>query len=303
MNPPRSAGGAALFACGLALGLAACHSPTTPSPSPSPSLPPAPVPVSPVGGVELATVDAELVVQNAQGFDAGQATYTFHLRTATGVREIATREVPAGSGTTRTTMTVPRGLQLSWLVSAQGTRGETSSPPASFRAPPMDCLAGRDPYAKSVVDWFIPACSLAENHYNDPNQVLGPPDSEGHGPDSFTGFLSLGFGGWVTVDMEGCAVDGPGPDVRVYQRASSEPVTLWASGSADGPFVLVDYRKECGAPSPGLRSGHCDFDLAGGELEEARYFKIQDGELYPCPGDTVTEGADIDAIEILHEAP
>ena len=43
-----------------------------------------------------------------------------------------------------------------------------------------------------------------------------------------------------------------------------------------------------------------DFDLGAAEIQEARYFRIQDGELFPCPGDTVTEGADIDAIEILH---
>jgi hypothetical protein len=44
--------------------------------------------------------------------------------------------------------------------------------------------------------------------------------------------------------------------------------------------------------------------LRSGGLAEARYFKIEDGELYPClAGGTLTEGADIDAIEILNLKP
>ena len=101
--------------------------------------------------------------------------------------------------------------------------------------------------------------------------------------------------------MEACASDGPGPDVRVYQSVSAEPVTLFASNSPDGPFLLLESRKVCADSSrPAYFSNHCDFDLAAAGLERARYFRIQDGELYPCPGSTDTEGADIDAIEILN---
>jgi hypothetical protein len=60
----------------------------------------------------------------------------------------------------------------------------------------------------------------------------------------------------------------------------------------------------CRTRSPGLLSNHCDFDLRTGGLAEARYFKIEDGEIYPClAGGTLTEGADIDAIEILNLKP
>jgi len=35
----------------------------------------------------------------------------------------------------------------------------------------------------------------------------------------------------------------------------------------------------------------------------ARYLKIEDGEVYPClAGGTVTEGADIDAVQVLSAA-
>jgi hypothetical protein len=118
----------------------------------------------------------------------------------------------------------------------------------------------------------------------------------------FHGFLSLGYKGYVTVDMEGCAVDGPGADVRVFQSVSREPVTLYAAGSPEGPFELLEARKDCGARLPGVFSRYCDFDLAAAEASAARYFRIEDGEHTPCEdATTVTEGADIDAIEILRQ--
>jgi len=254
-----------------------------------------------VGGNRVHTDTPLLTVRNARGFDRGQADYTFRVLTASGARELASLTVPAGSGTTTAVVPspLPRGMLLSWGVTARGAAGETSSSLESFRGPSVECLASSDPYAQSVVEWWLSECSLAHNIYNDPLQVLGPPDSRGSGPSGFTGFMSLGEGGHVTVDLEGCAVDRDGPDVRVYQRIGTEPVTLYASGRPDGPFVLVGYRQPCGNPIEGLRSGYCDFDLAQGEVMEARYLRIEDGELFPCPGDTVSEGADIDAIERL----
>ena len=106
----------------------------------------------------------------------------------------------------------------------------------------------------------------------------------------------------MTVDMEACAQDLPGPDVRVHQFVSQEFVTLYAGGSPNGPFQLLGYRVRCGNRVPGFPQRRtCDFDLGAAEVQEARYFKVEDGELYPfCPGDTPSEGADIDAVEILN---
>ena len=99
--------------------------------------------------------------------------------------------------------------------------------------------------------------------------------------------------------MQACAVDAEGPDVRVFQSVSGEPVTLFASSSPTGPWVLVESRKPCGQRNPDTFSRRCDFDLAEAGLDEARYLHVQDGELFPCPGGTDTEGADIDAVQIL----
>jgi hypothetical protein len=119
--------------------------------------------------------------------------------------------------------------------------------------------------------------------------------------------MSLGQGGYVTVDMGDTAVDGKGPDIRVYQVTGNEPVTLYAAASAQGPFNLVALREECGTRVPagaGPFERYCDFDLRDAGLTEARYLKVEDGEIYPClAGGTITEGADIDAIEILNKKP
>jgi hypothetical protein len=163
-------------------------------------------------------------------------------------------------------------------------------------------------YARSVVDWWLPDCSLQRNGYNDAAQVLGSPDAarQEDNRDNFRGIMSLGQGGYVTVDLVDMAIDGPGADLRVYQAVGTEPVTLYAATGAQGPFVLVGLRMDCGERTPGFENlvRHCDFDLRGTGVAEARYLKVEDGEIYPClAGGTVTEGADIDAIEILNKKP
>jgi hypothetical protein len=101
--------------------------------------------------------------------------------------------------------------------------------------------------------------------------------------------------------MGASAVDGPGADLRVFQTTTGEPVTVYASASSGGPFVLVGLRVPCGVRTPGTLSNHCDFDLAGTGLSAARYLKIEDGEIYPClAAGTRTEGADIDAVQLLN---
>jgi len=162
-------------------------------------------------------------------------------------------------------------------------------------------------YAGTVIDWWLPECSLRRNGYNDPEQVLGGPDAVFlNVKDSYRGIMSLGQGGYVTVDMRDAAIDGPGADVRVYQVTGAEPVTLYAATSAQGPFNLVALREDCGTRVPGAGNWerYCDFNLRDAGMAEARYFKIEDGEIYPClAGGTITEGTDIDAIEILNKKP
>ena len=157
-------------------------------------------------------------------------------------------------------------------------------------------------YGRAVLDWWLPECSLTHNGYNDPLESLGPPDAANlGGRDQYRGLISLGQGGYVTLELSEPAVDGEGPDIRVFQTTTGEPVTLYASDTAQGPFVLLGLRRFCGTRSPGIFSNHCDFDLRDGGLATARYIKVEDGEIYPClAGGTLTEGADLDAVQVLN---
>jgi hypothetical protein len=169
-------------------------------------------------------------------------------------------------------------------------------------APAPSPRAAAAEYAQSVVDWWLPQCTLDRNGYKDPQEVLGGPDAANlGGRDNYRGIMSLGQGGYVTVDMGRSAVNGPGADVRVFQATTGEEVTLYGSASPAGPFVLIGLRVPCGIRTPGTFSNHCDFDLAATGLAGARYLKVEDGEVYPClAAGTLTEGADIDAVQVLN---
>ena len=66
-------------------------------------------------------------------------------------------------------------------------------------------------------------------------------------------------------------------------------ITVYASSSPQGPFTLLGLREPCGTRSAGVFSMHCTFDLRSGGLSEARYLRVEDGEIYPClSGDTVS---------------
>ena len=104
-----------------------------------------------------------------------------------------------------------------------------SPPSPTATATPVACSGTPSAYARAVVESWLPACSLAQNIYNDPQAALGPPDAAGSGPVSYSGFISLGFGGHVTLDLGGCINDRPGADLRVFQAVSSEPVTVYVS--------------------------------------------------------------------------
>jgi len=157
-------------------------------------------------------------------------------------------------------------------------------------------------YGRAVLDWWLPECSLTHNGYNNPQEAVGAPDALNlGGPDNFRGLISLGQGGYVTLELSESAVDGAGPDLRVFQAVTGEPVTLYAAATAEGPFVLLGLRRFCGTRTQGVFSNHCDFDLRDAGLATARYVKVEDGEIYPClAGGTRTEGADLDAVQVLN---
>ena len=265
-----------------------------------------------VGRAGLPAVSAERVRVSSDPRELRQASYALVPRSLAGPGEhrpagvrslVATAAMitatphPAGARQLMAFFKSPEGRTLlaRWLDATEIGDSGVGAPVA----------AGAAGFATSVVDWWLPACSLQHNGYNDPQQVLGPPDAVNlGGKDNYQGIMSLGQGGYVTVDLGASAIDGPGADIRVFQTTSREPVTLYASTSSQGPFTLLGLRFDCGSRSQGLLSNHCDFDLHDGGLAEARYVKVEDGEIYPClAGGTLTEGADIDAVQILNLKP
>jgi hypothetical protein len=187
---------------------------------------------------------------------------------------------------------VGRAALLALLLGACGG-GSPPLPSPSPTPTPSFCTSPPSAYAQAVTEWWLPNCDATRNIYKDPNEALGPPNYGGFGPDSYTGFVSLGMGGFVTVDFGGCVEDRPGNDIRVYQAVSREPVSVYVAEAPSGPYTLLAYRVSC----PDRRG--CEFDLAAAGVPRARYVKVQDGELYPCPNDSTSAGADIDAVQAI----
>ena len=188
------------------------------------------------------------------------------------------------------------------LGSSCGSTSPSPSPSPSVSPTasptPVTCTGTPSTYARAVSEWWIPRCSLDHNIFNDPQTALGPPDAAGVAPEGYSGFISLGFGGRVTVDLGGCLNDRPGNDIRVFQAVSGEPVSVYVSPSPDGPYTLLEARERCGTRVNAVQ-GYCDFDFADGHVPQARYVRVEDGELFPCPGGTRSEGADLDAVQVL----
>ena len=304
--PPSTRGALLLLAAALT---ACCGSDSgggpTPPTSPGPPLGAEPVPLSPIDDAQVTSDNPAFTVRNAQGFDQGQAQYRFEILTRGKGTVVVSVTVPAGRTTTTATLPAPRGMDVMWRATAVGPAGEVASRTETFVMPAVECPALGDGWAKDVVDVLLPFCPQMPNIYNDPADVLGPWDAGGFGPLNFFGFLSLGEEGHVTVDMAACATDAAGPDLRVFQAVGSEPVTVYAAGTPAGPFVLLGADRTCGVRIPGTATTrYCDFDLADGEVKEARYFKIVDAERFPCEdAGTPSEGADIDAVRILQAGP
>lgn len=195
--------------------------------------------------------------------------------------------------------------------------------------------AGRDtsglPYAREVVR-YTPGPGAGFGQDRLPAVVLGPPAGKGTAQGS-TDVVSLGVGGEIVLGLgTQVLLDGPGPDLVVFENA------FWASGRADSVFaelgevsVSTDavswrtFRCEAGheegrstwpgcagwtptaaydafveLPLEPARTGGDVFDLAEVGLEEARYVRVRD---LSTEGAAPTAGFDLDAVGLVHAAP
>lgn len=183
-----------------------------------------------------------------------------------------------------------------------------------------------DPFADCVDEFLPEGAGFGRESF--PDIVLGPPEA---GVDGNAGLdvLSLGCGGQITVWFAGGVVDGPGPDLLVFEN----PFVVGESTFAEPARVLVsddgvDWRAfacdptgddlaGCAGVAPvranasnGLaptdpdEAGGDAFDLAEVGLARARWVRLIDvGREYDdtglwCSGPS--GGFDLDALAAVH---
>ena len=127
------------------------------------------------------------------------------------------------------------------------------------------------------------SCRIPGNNFSDEGNTaaaLGSPDNINY---------SIGKSGYCVLDMQYPVIDGPGPDLKVYEGDTSpESFTCYAGSTMNGPWISL---------GPG--TGTSEFDLGDGGLSEARYIKIlDDGD---GTANAANAGFDLDAIEAMEQ--
>jgi hypothetical protein len=96
---------------------------------------------------------------------------------------------------------------------------------------------------------------------------------------------SLGYGGWIILDMQDEIFDGPGNELIVHEGDSEpESYSCYTSVNIDGPWQLA-----------GNGTGTASFNFLTAGISQARYIRILDDGIGPVTGDNA--GFDLDAIE------
>lgn len=181
------------------------------------------------------------------------------------------------------------------------------------------------PFAVRVTS-FVPGAGAGFGAAALPDVVLGPPVGGGALQGS-TDVVSLGAGGEIVVELGGAGVvDGPGPDLIVFENAfhiAGDPARPFVEPgavavSADGtsfvefpcdrdafPYEGCAGRRAVFA-APGNGIDPCDASVAGGDafdladvgLSSARFVRIRDLGLGAAFPDTA--GFDLDAVAAVH---
>lgn len=173
-----------------------------------------------------------------------------------------------------------------------------------------------DPYADRVVS-FAPGLFAGFGQDKMPAVVLGPPHGMGDTAGSLD-VVSLGQGGTIVVAFDDVmAVDGPGPDLLVFENAfkgftesgqvaaSADGVTWFAwpcdpktlLGCAGAHPVYAAPGNGISATDPAVAGGD-GFDLAAIGLKSARFLRVTDTGANQYEG--TSGGFDLDAVAVVH---
>lgn len=151
-----------------------------------------------------------------------------------------------------------------------------------------------------------------------PGIVLGPPQGAGAGGGSLD-VVSLGTDGTIVLGFDGAIVDGPGPDLIVFenpfpgwQETGAVAISLdgatwheWPcaatsanhEGCAGVHSVLANTANGIDARDPGAAGGDA-FDLADLGVARGHFVRIRDTGRNPA--DPPTAGFDLDAVAVIH---
>ena len=176
-----------------------------------------------------------------------------------------------------------------------------------------------DPFADAVVS-FSPGENAGFGQDKLPGVVLGAPQGGGSG--GSTDVVSLGDQGTIIVEFTDIGlVDGPGPDLLVFENAftgwvetgfvavSDDGVTFaeWPCAADDAANgypgcagvapVYASPDNDVDPTDPATAGGDA-FDLADVGLGAARYVRIRDSGANPYAG--TTGGFDLDAVAVVN---
>lgn len=185
-----------------------------------------------------------------------------------------------------------------------------------------DAATPPDPFGDGVSE-FNPGSDAGFGADALPDIVLGPPQGAGEFGGSLD-VVSLGTGGSIVIEFtDWIVIDGPGPDLIVFENAfNGFPETGYVAASEDGsvwhewpcdPFDMAGGYPGCAGVNPVLTNpsngidptdpdaaGGDAFDLADLPLSTARFVRITDtGQNWTGGG---TAGFDLDAIVVVNGA-
>jgi hypothetical protein len=172
------------------------------------------------------------------------------------------------------------------------------------------------PFATDVQS-FLPGEGAGFGQDIYPGVVFGPPLGAGEGAGSLD-VLSLGLGGELVLGFEGDLVDGPGPDLIVFENAFvgwQEPGVVSASVDGEtwidwpcdaedseggfpgcaGVAPSLSHPDNCIDATDPLLAGGDAFDLSAIGLESAAYIRVRDAG-------SLSGGFDLDSIAIVNGA-
>lgn len=178
------------------------------------------------------------------------------------------------------------------------------------------------PYAAGVVN-FEPGEGAGYGADGMPDNVLGAPNGAGVGQGATQGVVSLGVGGEIVLELAEPVVDGPGPDLVIFENpfwVMNDPDQVWAefgevAVSSDGEswkvfecdpsFEDQSTWRGCAGWNPVVkysddlepldpdRTGGDPFDIADVGADDVRFVRIRD---LAKSGLGPSAGFDLDAV-------